>query len=103
MGGRVVVIKEPVVVVPMFWSFSLLNCVQEPQNVTVGVRVDRSVRRDKFTVSIPFHVQETMRMLFDELQTCRTFLDPGDCGLFHSTIVALPLHHNCKCNFDRQL
>jgi hypothetical protein len=45
--GRVggLVMKEPVVVAPKFGPFSLHIFSQSPQNVTVKVRVDRSVMR----------------------------------------------------------
>jgi hypothetical protein len=49
VGGHGVVM-EPVVVAPKFQSFSLHIFSQTFQNVTVKVRVDRSVRRKKFTV-----------------------------------------------------
>jgi hypothetical protein len=51
VGGRVVVMKEPVVVAPNFLSFSLHIFSQASQNVTEEVRVDCSVRRNKFTVN----------------------------------------------------
>jgi hypothetical protein len=58
VGGRGVVMKEPVVVVPKFWSFSLHIFSQVTQNITVKVRVDHSVRRNKFTVNNPLHVEK---------------------------------------------
>jgi hypothetical protein len=75
--------KEPVVLAPNFRPFSSHSFSPASQNVTVEVRVDRSVRRNKFTVNNPLHVEKTMGMLFVELQTCRTFFALGDCGLFH--------------------
>jgi hypothetical protein len=77
--------KEQVVVVPKFLSFSLHIYSQAPQNVTVKVRVDRSVRRNKLTENRPLHIKKkkTMSMLFVELQTCCAFFALGDCGLFH--------------------
>jgi hypothetical protein len=54
------------------------------QNVTVKVRVDRSVKRKKFMVTNPLHIgKKTMSMLFVEFQTCCVFFALGDCGLFH--------------------
>jgi hypothetical protein len=53
-GGRAVVMKEPVVVAPKFWSFSSHIFSQASQNVTV----DCSVRRNKFTVKNPLHVKK---------------------------------------------
>jgi hypothetical protein len=50
---RIVVMKEPAVVAPMFWSFSLRIFSQTCENVTVKVRVDCSVRRNNITVSSP--------------------------------------------------
>jgi hypothetical protein len=75
--------KEPDVVAPMFQSFSLYIFSQASQNVTVKVRADHGVRRNKFTVNNPLHVIKTRGMLFVELPTCRAFFALGDCGLFH--------------------
>jgi hypothetical protein len=82
VGGCVVMMKEPVLVAPKFQSFS---SSEASQNVTVKVRVDRSVKRNKFMVNNPLHVgKKKMTMLFIELRTCRTFFAPGDCGFFYS-------------------
>jgi hypothetical protein len=84
VGGRVVLMKESVVAAPKFRSFTLHILFQSPQNVTVKVTVDHSVRRNKFTLNNPLHViKKTMSMLFVELRTCRAFFAFGDCGLFH--------------------
>jgi hypothetical protein len=74
VGGRVVMMKEPVVVAPKFRYFSSHIFSQAPQNITVKVRVDHSVRRNKFTVNNPLHVEKTVIMLFVELRTCPPFL-----------------------------
>jgi hypothetical protein len=58
VGRRVVVMKEPIVVVPKFWSFSSHIFSQASQNVTVKVRVDHSVRRNKFMVNTPLHTEK---------------------------------------------
>jgi hypothetical protein len=58
VGGRVVMTKEPVVVAPKFRSFSSPILSQASQNVTVKVRVDCSVRRNKLTVNSPLHVEK---------------------------------------------
>jgi hypothetical protein len=50
--------KEPVVVVPEFWSLSSHIFSQASQNITVKVRVDCSVRRNKFTVNNPLHIEK---------------------------------------------
>jgi hypothetical protein len=80
VGRRVAVMKERVMVAPKFWFFSSHIFSQASQNVTVRVkvRVDRSVRRNKFTVNNPIHVEEN-----NELGTCRVFFALGDRGLFH--------------------
>jgi hypothetical protein len=57
-GGRVVMMKEQVVVVPKFLSFSSHIFSQASQNVTAKVRVDCSVRRNKFMVNNPLHVRK---------------------------------------------
>jgi hypothetical protein len=56
VGGHIVVMKEPVVVAPKFWSFSSYIFFQASQNITLKVTDDHSVRRNKFEVeqSIPF-------------------------------------------------
>jgi hypothetical protein len=60
VGVRVVMVKEPLVVAPKFRSFSLHIFSQVSQNVTVRVkvRVDRSVRRNKFAVNSTFHIEK---------------------------------------------
>jgi hypothetical protein len=82
VGGRVVVMKEPVVVVPKFRSFSPHIFSQASQNITVKVRVHHSVRGNKFTVNNPLPVEKTS-MLFAEPTTCFAFFALGDCGLVH--------------------
>jgi hypothetical protein len=54
-GRRVILMKEPVVVAPKFRSFSSHIFSQASQNVAVKVRVDHSVRRNKFTVNNRLH------------------------------------------------
>jgi hypothetical protein len=81
VGGRIVVMKEPVVVSPKFRSFSLHIFSRAFQNVTGKVRVDCSVRRNKFTANNPLRAKKKMSMLFVELRTCRTIFALGDCGL----------------------
>jgi hypothetical protein len=79
VGGRIVVMKEPVVVAKkLFQFFSSHIFSQASQNITVlvNVRVDRSVRKNKFTVNNPIHAKKkkTMSMLPVELQTyCASF------------------------------
>jgi hypothetical protein len=83
---RHVVMKEQAVVAPKFWSFSSHIFSQASQNVTVKVRVDRSVRRNRFTANNPLHAEkEAMSMLFVELWTCLSFLALGDYVFFHSS------------------
>jgi hypothetical protein len=48
VDGHVVLMKEAVVVAPKFRSFLSYIFSQASQNVTVKVRVDHSVRRNKF-------------------------------------------------------
>jgi hypothetical protein len=59
VGGRIVVQKEPVVVAPKFQSLSSHIFFQASQNVTVKVIADHGVRRYKFTVNSPLHVEES--------------------------------------------
>jgi hypothetical protein len=56
VGGRIFMMKEPVVAALKFQSFSSNIFSQASQHVTVKVRVDQSVRRNKFTVNNPLHV-----------------------------------------------
>jgi hypothetical protein len=67
----IVMLMEPVVVAQKFRSFSSHIFSQVSQNIAVKVRVDHSVRKNKFTANNPLH--------FVELQTCRTFFAVGDC------------------------
>jgi hypothetical protein len=84
LGGRVGMTKRPVLVAPKFRSFLPYIFSQASQNVTLKVTVDRSVRRNKFTVNNPLHVEKkTMIMLFVELWTYRAFFALDDRGLFH--------------------
>jgi hypothetical protein len=57
VGRRVVMMKEAVVVARNFRYFSSHIFSQASQNVTIKVRVDRSVRRNKFTVNRPLQVK----------------------------------------------
>jgi hypothetical protein len=55
---RVVVMKEPVVVVPKFWSFFFPH-IFYPTSQNITVKVDHSVRRNNFTVNNPLHATHT--------------------------------------------
>jgi hypothetical protein len=59
VGGRVVVMKEPLVDAPKFRSFSSHIFSQASRNVTVRlkVRVDCSVRWNKYRANNPLHVE----------------------------------------------
>jgi hypothetical protein len=46
VGGFIVMMKEPVVIVPKFWSLLSHIFSQASQNITVKVRVDRSVKEE---------------------------------------------------------
>jgi hypothetical protein len=50
--------KEPVVVAPKFRSFSAPIFSQVSQDMTVKVRVDHNVRRNKFTLKNPLHIEK---------------------------------------------
>jgi hypothetical protein len=60
VGGRDVVLREPVVVAPKFPSFSSHIFSQASENVTVkiGDKRTHSVRRNKFTVKNLLHVEK---------------------------------------------
>jgi hypothetical protein len=57
VSRHIVMMKEPVVA-PKFPSFSWHIFSQTSQNCRVKVLVDCSVRRNKFTVNNPLHVQK---------------------------------------------
>jgi hypothetical protein len=80
VGGRVVVMKEPVVVTQEFRSLSSHIFCQASQNVTVKVRDDLGGTNSQGT--IPLTSENPMRTLFVELRTCRAFVVLSDCGLF---------------------
>jgi hypothetical protein len=103
LGGCVVMMKEPFVVVPKFRSFSSHIFSHASQNITVKVRVDHSVRRNKFTVNNPLHVEKTVRMLFIELRTCCASFLLVIVGSSCVKFVALFLDHSCKSNFRHSL
>jgi hypothetical protein len=56
VGGRTVVMKEPVMAAPKFRSLLSHIFSQASQNVTVKVTVDHSVGRNKFTVNNTLHI-----------------------------------------------
>jgi hypothetical protein len=96
--------KKPVVVAQKFPSFSSHIFSQAPQNVTVKVRVDCSVRRNKYMVNNPLHVKK---------KAC-SLLNPGPAmpffflllvivGSSTATTAALFLDHNHKSNFPHLL
>jgi hypothetical protein len=58
VGGHIVMMKEPVVVAPNFWSLLSHIFSQASQNVTVKVRVGHSVRRNRFMVNNPLHIDK---------------------------------------------
>jgi hypothetical protein len=97
VGGRVVMMKEPVVVAQKFWCFLLHIFSQASQNITVKVRVDRSVRRNKFTV------EKKINILFVELGHAAPFFLLVILGSSTVTIVALFLDHNHKYSFHHLL
>jgi hypothetical protein len=105
VGRHVVMSQEPVVVTPNFQYFSSYIFEKASQKVTVKVRVDRKVRRNRFMVNSPLHTHThthtTMSLLFVELQTYHAFFALGDCGIFH--YCCLILDHNRKSNFHHPL
>jgi hypothetical protein len=54
---------------PVFFITKFLSSVSKFQSNS------QSLRRDKFTVTDPFHVKKTVSTLFIELQTCRILFD----------------------------
>jgi hypothetical protein len=58
VGGGDVVMKVPVIVTPKFRSSSSYIFSYGPQNFTVKVRVDCSVRKNKFMVNNRLHVEK---------------------------------------------
>jgi hypothetical protein len=72
VGWPVVLIKEPVVVAPKFRSYSSHIFSQASQNVTVKVRVDRSVMRNKFMVELSNSFNIVVLLVFDRPE-CSSF------------------------------
>jgi hypothetical protein len=103
VGGRVVVMKEPGVIAPNFRSFSSHIFSQASQSVTVKVRVDRSVRRNKFTVNNPLHVEKKCSCSLLNSGPATPFLLLVIVGSPTATIVALFLDHMRKSNFRHPL
>jgi hypothetical protein len=104
VDGCVVVTKEPVVVAPKLQSLSPHIFSQASQNITVTVRVNCRVRKNKFTVNNPLHIKKkTISMLFVELGLAIPFLLLVIVGSSTLTIVALFLDHNHKLNFHHPL
>jgi hypothetical protein len=103
IGGRVVLMKEPIAIAPKFWSFSSHIFSQASQNVTVKVRVDCSVRRNRFTVNNPFHVKKKLTCSLLNSRLATPFLLLVIVGSSTVTIVALFLDHNHTSNFRRPL
>jgi hypothetical protein len=90
VDGHIVMMKVPVVVAPKFWSFSSYILSWASQNVTVKVGVDHSVRRNKFTMNSPLHVENN-----SEYALCWT---PDLPHLFCSWwLWALPLRRLLLC------
>jgi hypothetical protein len=58
VSGHIVMMKEPNVVAPKFWSFLSHVSSQVFQNITVKVRVDCSVRRNTITVNNPLYIEK---------------------------------------------
>jgi hypothetical protein len=58
VGGCVVVVKEPVVIVPKFGLFCHTFSLKHLKTSESKSRVDHSVRRNKFTVNNPLHVKK---------------------------------------------
>jgi hypothetical protein len=83
VGWRVVVMKELVVVALNFRYFSSHILSQVFQNLTGEVRVDRTVRRNKFTVKIPCHLDKSNEHSFCCTLDLPLHFCSGDCGVFH--------------------
>jgi hypothetical protein len=104
MGGRIVVMKEPVVVMAELRSFSLYTISQASQNVTVNVRVDHGVTRNKFMTNNPIYFEKN-----NEHALCLTpyllhlFFALVIMGPSTATTVAFFLDHNHKFNFRQPL
>jgi hypothetical protein len=78
--------KEQVVVAPNFRSFSSHIFSEASQNITVKVRVDSSVRRNKFAMN---NAVSSLLLVI--------------VGSSTATIIVLFLDHNRKSNFRHPL
>jgi hypothetical protein len=103
VDGRIVMM-EPVVVVPKFQFLSSHILSQAYQNITVKVRVDHSVRKNKFTVDNPLYIEKKkMCMLSVKIWTCCPISLLVIVGSCTAMIAALFLHHNHKSRFCHPL
>jgi hypothetical protein len=103
VGGRLIMMKEPVVVASKFWSFSLHIFSQVSQNVTAKVSVDRSVWRNKYMMKKPIHVEKINEHALLNSRSAAPFLLLLIGGSCTATTVALFLDHNHTSNFHRLL
>jgi hypothetical protein len=106
VGRHVVVMKEPVVVAPKFQSFSSHIFSQVSQNIMarVQVRVDRSVRRNKFMVNNPLNIKKKQwACALLNTVSAMPFLLLVIVDSSTAMIVALLLDHNRKSNFHHPL
>jgi hypothetical protein len=96
VGGGRVVVREPVVLAPKFRSFSHRIFSQASQNVTVKIRVHHSVRRNKFTVNNPLHVEKQWACSLLNSGPAAPFLLLVIVNCSTATIVASFLDYNRK-------
>jgi ABC-type cobalamin transport system permease subunit len=93
----------PVVVAPKFRSFSSPIFSQMSQSVTVKVRVDRIVRRNKFMVNNSLHVEKKLVFSLLNSEPATPILLWVTVRSSIATIVAVILDHNRKSNFRHPL
>jgi hypothetical protein len=107
VGKYIVAMKEPVVVAPKFRSFLSHIFSRASQSITVKVRVDHSIRRNKFMVNNLLSRQKKKKKqwacsLLNSRPAAR-FLLLVIVGSSTVTIVVLFLDHNRKSNFRHPL
>jgi hypothetical protein len=83
VGGRVVVMKEPVVVAPKFRGFRRTISLKGPKTSQYKSELTVVLGGTNSRRTMPYASKKTMNVLFVELRTCRAFFPLGDCGLFH--------------------
>ena len=69
MSGRVVMVKKPIFVLPLVWTFAPNALPQPLQNLTVKLAIDGLSRRYEFLVDNALDVEKKINMDLTLLRT----------------------------------